>query len=197
MKTVTPSSAARAAEQLADLDDAGRIQPIGRLIEDEQLRRRQQRTSKGQPLQVAERQRAGSPIGIWLECQPLDDSIDPGRIGHPGQATGDVEVLSDGELRVGGRRLDEVAHSPPQVRGSAVHPLAEQLRVPRRRPDHPEQHSDRRRLAGSVETEERVDLAARDAQVDLVDRQHTAPVLLGEASRGDREVAHGCGPSPS
>ena len=45
-----------AAEQLADLDDAGGIQPIGWLIEDEQLRRRQQRTRKGQPLQIAERQ---------------------------------------------------------------------------------------------------------------------------------------------
>ena len=112
-----------AAEQLADLDDAGRIQPIGWLIEDEQLRRRQQRTRKGKPLQIAERKRAGSPIRVGLECQPLEDSIHLGRVGHPGQATGDVEVLSNGEFLVGGRRLDEVTHSPPQIRGSAVHPL--------------------------------------------------------------------------
>ena len=109
-----------ATEQLADLDDASRIQPVGRLIEDEQFWRRQQRTSKGQPLQIAERERAGSPIGVWLECQPLDDSIDRGRVGDPGQATGDVEVLADGEFLVRGRRLDEIADAPPQVRGSTV-----------------------------------------------------------------------------
>ena len=67
-----------AAEQLADLDHAGWIQPVGWLIEDEQLRRRQQRTGKGQPLEVAERKRAGSPIRVWLECQPLE-RLDPPR----------------------------------------------------------------------------------------------------------------------
>ena len=49
-----------AAEQLADLDDAGRIQPIRRFIEDQQFRRWKERTSERQPLQVPERQRAGS-----------------------------------------------------------------------------------------------------------------------------------------
>ncbi len=118
------------AKQITDLDDAGRIQPIGRLIEDQQLRRRKERTRESQTLQVAQRQRAGSSISVWVKCQSLDDVIHLGRVGHPRQTTRDVEVLADGEFLVGGRRLDEVAHSPPPISGSTVDPLAERLRVP-------------------------------------------------------------------
>ena len=52
------------AQQLADLDHARRVEPVGRLVEDEQLRLVQQRPRQPQPLRVAERQRAGAPVGV-------------------------------------------------------------------------------------------------------------------------------------
>src|SRR6187402_1439700 len=43
------------AQQLSDLDDACRIQPIRWLIENQQLRRRKESSSERQPLEVAQR----------------------------------------------------------------------------------------------------------------------------------------------
>src|SRR5207245_11192728 len=53
-----------------------------------------------------------------------------------------------------------------------------------RRPDQPEQHPQRRRLAGAVRPEVAEHVAALDRQVDVVDRDDLA-VPLDEAARLD------------
>ena len=57
--------------------------------------------------------------------------------------------------------------------------------------DHAEEHPDRRGLAGAVEAEEGVDLAASDPQVDPVDREHVAAVALCQRLGPDGLIAHG------
>ena len=42
------------AQQLADLDDAGGVEGVGRFVEDEQLGAVQQRPGEGEPLLVAQ-----------------------------------------------------------------------------------------------------------------------------------------------
>ena len=63
------------AEQVADLDDSGRIQPVRRLVEDQQFGAVQQGAGEGQPLQVAERQRAGPSACVGAEREPVDHRI--------------------------------------------------------------------------------------------------------------------------
>src|SRR5439155_15747874 len=56
------------------------------------------------------------------------------------------------------------------------------------------EHVHGRRLAGAVRTEEAVDLARLDAQIDAVDRARALPELTDEAVRFDAVVARGIHP---
>ena len=60
------------AQQLADLDDAGRVERVGGLVEHEQLGGVQQRAGEREALLVAERELPGAPVGVRLEPQQLD-----------------------------------------------------------------------------------------------------------------------------
>ncbi len=62
---------------------------------------------------------------------------------------------------------------------------AEHERAPGRRPDEPEQHAQRRRLAGAVGPEEAVDLAAADPHLQVVDGDDALAVALAQAGRLD------------
>ena len=129
MKTVTPCSLGERAQQLADLDDAGGVERVGRLVEDEQLGAVQQRAGEREPLLVAEREPPGAPVGVLAEPQQLDGLGDR-RARRPREAALDVEVLAHGEVRVGGRGLDEVADARERRRSC---PAAPACRAPRRR----------------------------------------------------------------
>ena len=60
-------------QQLADLDDPGRVQAVGRLVQQEQLGVVQQRLGQPQALGVALREGAGPPVGVFGQPQALDD----------------------------------------------------------------------------------------------------------------------------
>ena len=156
----------------------------------------EQRACECQSLEIAERQRPGAAVRVGLERESLDRPPNDRALADAGQATRDVEVLANRQLGVRGRALDEMTDTPPQVGGTRMDSLAEQVGMAGRRADHPEQHPDRRRLAGAVKAEEGVDLASGDPEVDPVDRQHVAAVPLRQAARGDRQLGH-AGISPS
>ena len=63
-------------DQLADLDDPGRVEAVRRLVEHEQLGLVEQRPREREPLQVAERERARASVGVLLEREPLDHPVD-------------------------------------------------------------------------------------------------------------------------
>ena len=52
------------AQQLADLDDTRRVQPVGWLVEEQESRIVQQRLRQPQPLRIAQRERPSAPVGI-------------------------------------------------------------------------------------------------------------------------------------
>ena len=54
---------------LADLHDTRRVEAVGRLVEDQQLRLVEQRAGQPQPLQVARGQLAGPPPGVRRQTQ--------------------------------------------------------------------------------------------------------------------------------
>jgi hypothetical protein len=173
-----------------DLDDAGRIEPVCGLVEDEQLGLVEECAGKGETLQVAKRERPGSAVGVLAETELVDQSCDGRSIVNALEPPGDLEVLADGQLGIRGRALDKVADAAPHGRRLGAHRFPEQLGVTCRWRDHPEEHPDRRRLAGAVGAEEPVDLAPGDAEVHAVDGQDIAAVALGEPERRDGELAH-------
>ena len=103
-------------DQLPDLDHPGRVEAVGGLVEHEQFRPGQQRPGEGETLQVAERERAGPPVGVGPERQPLDHRVHGAAVRHPRQAARDVEVVADAQFRVCGRALHEMADPPPEAR---------------------------------------------------------------------------------
>ena len=60
------------AQQLADLDDAGRVERVGRLVEHEHVGRVQERTGEREPLLVAEREPSRALVGVGAQAQSLD-----------------------------------------------------------------------------------------------------------------------------
>ena len=107
--------ASEVAEQLADLDHAGRVEAVGGFIEHQEFGLVEQRPRESQPLEVAERQGPGAPVRVGLQREPLDHPTDGRAFADSRQAAGDVEVLADGQLGICGRGLHQVADAPPQV----------------------------------------------------------------------------------
>jgi hypothetical protein len=106
----------------------------------------------------------------------------------------DPKVGAPAEAREQRRRLDDRAH-PPERRGKSTgHVGAEQPDAAVRRPNMPEQASDRGRLPRTVRPEEAEDAARGDRQVQPVERHRGAAPeraeLLPETLEDD-DVGHG------
>ena len=67
--TVTPALA-EVADQLADLPDAGRVEAVGRLVEDQQVGRLEQRRRDGEPLLHPERVGLEAVLGAVTRARP-------------------------------------------------------------------------------------------------------------------------------
>src|SRR5579875_848673 len=175
-------------DQAADLAGALRVQPVGGLVEDDQLARGEQAGRDGQPLLTAE---GVVPVALARRAQqaaPVERMVDAGgggpRVGCPVGRVAASQVVPAAQERVEGRSLDEGADAwqhPDRARG---HGHAEQLGVPAGGVGQAEQHPDRGRLARAVRAEAAVDAAARYGQVDVVHGHLAAAEPLGQARRG-------------
>ena len=101
-----------------------------------------------------------------------------------------AQVAPAGQIRVEARPLDEAGHAVERARSVDQRITPEEPRVALGRPDQPEQHPQRGRLAGAVRPEVAEDVASIDRQVDVVDGDDVA-VALDQPSRFEgRRVAH-------
>src|SRR5581483_7074385 len=101
-----------------------------------------------------------------------------------------LQIPAAGKVGIEPRPLDEAGDAVERLRAGEHRVAPEELGAPGRRPDQPEQHSQRRRLAGAVRPEIAEDVAALDRQVDTVDRDELS-VALDETPRDDgRDVGH-------
>ena len=96
-----------------------------------------------------------------------------------------LEVLAAAQIRVEARAFDEAGHAFERAGAVDQRVAAEELHGSLARPDQPEQHPQRRRLAGAVRAEEAVDVAGRDGEIDPGNGRDL-PVPLDEAARFDR-----------
>ena len=144
--------------------DALRVQPVGRLVQDQQPRPAHQRGGQSEPLPHAQRVRPGRPPVGRVQAHLLQHVADPVPAGAAAQRVGpggvqQGEVRRAGQVRVGAGTLDQGADPRQHRTPGRRHRLAQHLGLARRRQHQPEQHPHRRGLARAVGAEEAVDVA--------------------------------------
>ena len=164
--------------------DAGRIETVGRLVEDQQLGVGEQAAGDAQPLSHPERVLLDPLVGAVGESDPGEGAVDAVMGGGFAGGGDDGEVLPPGEVSVEAWLLDDRSDAGECLSAFQGHRPSEQSHRAGRRSGEPEQHPDQRRLAGAVRPEVAEGDAAGDVQVDAVDG---APVTeaLGQAGRLD------------
>ena len=150
-------------EQLAALD---RVQPHRRVVEHEDLRARTDRRDEGElgALTAGEADHAlllgQAAVGDHL-ASALDVEVRAG-------VALEVEDAHRGHAHVHAMTLGEVADAPAILRAQRVGGSAEDLGAARMRGEEAHQDADRRRLAGTVSAEQRVDLPGLDLEAQTV-----------------------------
>ena len=119
-------------EQVADFDDPGRVQAVGGLVQHEQLGVVQQRLGQPQALLVAQRQRAGAPVGISAQTQPFDDVLHGFRLSARAQPAHGFQVLAHRELWIGIGCLHQVTDRGPRFLITEADALPQARRLRRR-----------------------------------------------------------------
>ena len=135
-----------------------RVETGGRLVEDQQLGVRRERGDEADLLPVALRVRAGLLRRVELEA--LEQLVAPARVEVAAQPAEQVDHLAAAELRPQADLAGDVREPAVQRHRVAPRIAAEELDAPGVGAQQPEQHADRRGLAGAVRSEESVDLAA-------------------------------------
>ena len=111
-------SSTRAAHHPAELEDAGRVEAVRGLVQDQQLGVGQQAAGDAEPLAHAERVAADAVVGALAQADPLERRVDPAvRLGLARRGD-DLEVLAAGQERVEARLLDD--RPDPGQRGGAL-----------------------------------------------------------------------------
>ena len=97
------------ADQVAHLEDAGRIETVHRLVEDQQRRIGEQAAGDAEPLAHAERVGLHPVVGAVREPDSLERAVDAAVRGAVARRGDDPEVLAAGQVRVETRLLDDRA----------------------------------------------------------------------------------------
>src|SRR6266567_3713907 len=175
------------ADQLEHGGAAGRVEPVGRLVEQQQLRRADQGLGQFHPLLHTGGVGADQPVPLLVQANVPQRLRGP-FLGHRGRQAGDPAQVGH-ELRRGhvGRKavvLWHVAEQDPDhfAAGSAV--AAEHLGLALGRRDEAEQDLYQRGLARAVGADEPGD-AGGDRDGETVERGDVARVHLGQRRRLD------------
>ena len=171
---------------------ASGVESVGGFVEDQKLGAVQEGARQPQALEIARRKRANFSVRVGGEREPSDDFVHNFGILDSMQAARNVQIFAHGQFRIGRRILDEMPHPRPRPASASLSAdgLSQHFDVPRARADHPQKRADGRGLARAVETEEAVDLANADAQVNRGDGGHIAEAF-GELVGFNGKSGHG------
>ena len=152
-----------------------RVEPGGRLVEQEQLGVGGERRHERDLLPVA--LGVGAALLRRVEVEALEQRLTPPRIEPAAQPAEEVDRLAAGQLRPQVDVAGDVGE--PVVQRDRVAPwvAAQQRRLAPALAQQPEQHPDRRRLARPVGPEEAVDLPGRHLEVEAVEGAEVAERL--------------------
>ena len=173
------------AEDLPQRDAALRVEPGGRLVEEEDRRPVHHRPGDHQPLRHAARQRhapAPSARSARRNCSSSRVGLGLRRLGvHAEEPAVEVEVLPHVSERSSVLVWGTTPISRLASAGGATTSMPPTQRLPDGRDHAGGEHAGGGRLAGAVRAEQAEDLAALDGEVEAVDREDVARVDLGEA----------------
>ena len=195
------------AEHVAHPADARRVEAVGGLVEDQHFGVAQQRGGDREPLAHPHRVALDAAVAGVGDAGQLEDLLDAlaGMVARGGE---DPQVVAPGAPGVEARVLEHGADLGARVLEVVVD-LAVEPRGAGVDPDQPEQHPDRRALAGAVGAEEAGDPARLDLEAEVrdgpdraealaqsldLDRGHRRRRLVGSAPT--RPSPSGNGPSP-
>ena len=184
------------AEQLAQLDARPRVEPRGRLVEEEDRRIVDEGVGEAEPLLHAAAE--GLDVGVALfgevdQVEQVADHLAPPPRRQPVAAGEEVEVLPDLHVVVDAEGVGHVADDPPRGGRLAADRDAADEGVAGGRREERGEHAQRRRLACAVRPHQAEDLVLADDQVEPADGEG-AVEALGQAPRLD-DGAHSITPS--
>ena len=176
------------ADELADLVDAGGVEAVGGLVQEQQPRAAHERGGDSQTLLHAEREVPDElPLGLRVVQADDREGLVDAALGQAAQPSHDLEVFARREVRVAAGALDErtdVAQHLEAVRRR--HLPTEHRGGTGARVHEPQQHLHRGGLACTVWAQEPVDRALRYGKLHVVDHCGIA-VTLGETLGGYHE----------
>ena len=184
-------SADERADQAAELEDAGRVEPVDRLVEDQQLGVAQQAARDAEPLAHAERVAPDAVVGARREPDALERAGDAAVGAAVARGGVHVQVLAARQVGVEARLLDDRADAGERGGPLGRQVVAEQAHAAGGRLGEAEQQADEGGLAGAVGAEEAERGAARHRQVDRLQRR-ARPEALAEAVRSRWRVMRTC-----
>ena len=162
---------------------AGRVEPGGRLVEEQHRRAVDERGGQVEPPAHAARVGASRPVGGVAEAEPLEQLVGPGPDDAPGQVrepADEAQVLAAGQVLVDRGVLAGEADALANGLGVAGHVDAEHLGPAVVGLEDGGEDAHGRRLAGAVGSEQAEHRAGRHGEVDAGQRLDGAEAL-GEA----------------
>jgi hypothetical protein len=169
-------------EEAPDLLDALRVEPVRRLVEQQERRVAEQGAGDAEPLPHSLGVASDPPVAVRREPDRLEKPVRRGAGLAPREAVRDAEqrqVPAAGEPRVERRSLDQTTLAGARLPGVAgrVEPVHEHR--PGIRPDEPQRDPERRGLPRAVVSREAVPVAGTDVKRDVVER-HVAAEAFGD-----------------
>ena len=157
-------------EKVAQPAHSLRIEPVRRLVEDQQLGIAEQRGREPQPLPHPERVPLDASVGCAVELDQAQHLVHT-RVRQADRSAQHPQVVAAGAARMEVRRLEHGSDSQRRMIERGIG-LAEDQGAAAARLGEPEQHPQRRRLAGAVRAEEAGDRPRREDERERVDGEH-------------------------
>ena len=187
--------AAQRAHEPAHLPDLVRVEPAGRLVQDQHRRIGHQGVSQAHPLPVALGELPDDATGRVPHAGLLERTLDGRRKPSSWHALefGPVaQVLVDPHLRVDGNPLGQVAYEPPRPQPVPRHVQPPDADAPGGGRQVTRQDAQRRGLARAVRAEKAHDLSLRNLEGDVA-KHRSIPEAAGQSLYVD----HGVGSTQS
>ncbi len=184
-----------AMHQEPHLTHLARVETVGRLVEHQHLGTAQQHAGEAEPLLHPLRVRLDASLDRVAEIGDRQRVLE---VGISETATSrtppQLEVLHARQVWHERRGLDERS-DPCELGRAGTNAGTEQERLPRRRLDQSEEHSQRSGLPRAVRAEQATHLAGIDREAEVVDGEHAGAESFGEPDQLDDRVTHECGGS--
>ena len=172
-----PALGDEAADHAAELVDAGRVEAVGRLVQDQELGVGEQCARDPEALAHPERIGRNALVRPPAEPNARERRFDAVMRLALARGGDHRQVLAAGQVAMEARLLDDRAHAGERCGPLGRNRLTEKPHRPGGRAGQPEQHPDQRRLPGAVRSEVAEGGAARDDEVDPVDGDALAKTL--------------------